>query len=111
VGCTTYPPSPSATVDASATTFAVLTELYCAVTDNEFLTVDESGNPVSFFATSDNWVAAIDLNLSASIEGSVSPLVSLLGPFNGAKAMPAGGTAGTFTAAFGASFDQIRTNL
>jgi hypothetical protein len=111
VGCTTFPPTPSATVDASATTFAVLTELYCAVTAPEFQTVDHTGKPISYFATDDNWAAAVDLNLSASVEGSVSPLVSLLGPFNPARAFPAGGVVGSYTAAIGGSFDQTRTNL
>jgi hypothetical protein len=64
-----------------------------------------------YFNSKDNWVTAVDLYLSTSIEGVASPSVSLLGPFNPVKAVPPGGTTGTFTALFGASFDQTRTNL
>jgi hypothetical protein len=104
-GCTTHPPRPSATADANAINFAVLTELYCAA--SELRGVDNK----PFLASDNNWVALVDLNLSASVEGSVNPIVSLLGPLNLAKAIPVGGSTGTFASVFSGSFDQTRTNL
>jgi hypothetical protein len=119
VGCTSYPPSPSATVNAEEINYAILTELYCATSAPEFQGYPISSNikpdgQGSYFASEDNWVAAVDLFLSASIEGSAGALVSFLGPFNLAKSvptLPTAGSTGSFTAAFGGTFDQTRTNL
>jgi hypothetical protein len=119
VGCTTSPPTSSTTVNAQQVIYSVLTELYCAVTATDFqLKVSELQDGTSapsvqnsYFASADNWVVGVDLYLSASVEASVSPSLSLLGPFNLAKALPAGGTVGSFTSALGGTYDQTRTNL
>jgi hypothetical protein len=120
VGCTTSPPTPSSTVDAQQVIYTIITELYCATkeiptaeAEKRILPGEQLKNQSDiYFASLDNWVVGVDLYLSASIEASVSPSLSLLGPFNLAKAIPpAGGTAGTFTSVFGGSFDQTRTNL
>jgi len=104
-GCTTDLPRPNATVNVGAITYAILTELYCASIELPGV----AGNPS--IASGDNWVAEIDMNLSAQIEASANPVVSLLGPFNLARAVPGGGTVGSFTAAFSGGVDQTRTNL
>jgi hypothetical protein len=104
-GCVSHLPDPNDTVNIDAITYAVLTELYCASKQ----VTGSDGQP--YFASGDNWVALVDLNLSAAIEASANPVVSLLGPFNLARAVPAGGTVGSFTAAFGGTFDVQRTNL
>ena len=119
VGCTTSPPTPSATVNAQQIIYTIVTELYCstkAIPSAEAEKRLQPGEQLTnqddiYFASLDNWVVGVDLYLSASVEASVSPSLSLLGPFNLAKAIPAGGTTGTFTSAFGGSFDQTRTNL
>jgi hypothetical protein len=115
-GCTTYAPTPSTTVDAQQIMYTIISELYCAAL--EIPAADTEPPPgrrlepeKTYFASYNNWVVGIDLYLSASIEASVSPSVSLLGPFTLAKAVPPGGTVGSFTSAFGGSFDQTRTNL
>ena len=115
VGCTTSPPTPSSTVDAEQIIYTIVTELYCAAIDKQLQEpgTDSNGKPdiISYFASDDNWVVGIDLYLSASVEASVSPSISLLGPFNLAKAVPPGGTTGSYTSVFGGSFDQTRSNL
>lgn len=103
--CTTFLPDHIATVNVDAITFAVLTELYCAAKD-----LPDREHP-PYFASDDYWVAAIDMYLSASIEASANPAVSLLGPFNLAKAVPVGGTTGSFTSVFSGSVDETRTNM
>jgi hypothetical protein len=121
-GCTTSPPYPSKTLNVAEINNAILTELYCAAIRLQGINAvniywppppSPPGLPNNlYFNSQDNWVAAIDLYLSASVDGVASPAVSLLGPFNMARSVaPAGGTAGSFTALFGASFDQTRTNL
>jgi hypothetical protein len=105
-GCSTHLPEPNATVNVEAITFALLTELYCA---SDQLPAND-GTP--YFGSSNNWVGLIDLNLSASVEASANPSVSLLGPFNPSRAVaPNGGTTGTFTSLFSSSIDETRTNL
>jgi len=104
-GCATFLPEPNATVNVDAITFAVLTELYCAAK-----TLPGDGQP-PYFASDDYWVAAVDMNLSAAIDASANPLVSLLGPYNLAKAVPVGGTVGSFTTGISGTFDETRTNL
>jgi hypothetical protein len=104
-GCTTLLPEPNATVNVDAITFAILTELYCAAKS-----LPGDGQP-PYFASNDYWIAQIDMYLSASIEASANPLVSLLGPFNLAKATPVGGSTGSFTAGLAGTFDSTRTNL
>lgn len=103
--CTTFLPEHNATVNVDAITFAILTELYCAAKD-----LPDPEHP-PYFASDDYWVAAIDMYLSASIEASANPAVSLLGPFNLAKAVPVGGTVGSFTSVFSGSVDETRTNM
>jgi IPT/TIG domain len=103
--CTTFLPEHIATANVDAITFAILTELYCAAShlkgrENEL-----------YFASDDYWVAGIDMYLSAQIEASANPAVSLLGPFNLAKAIPVGGTVGSFTSVFSGSIDETRTNM
>jgi IPT/TIG domain len=104
--CTTFLPEHNATVNVDAITFAILTELYCAASQ---LTAHDQ--QTLYFASDDWWVAGIDMYLSASIEASANPTVSLLGPFNLAKAAPFGGTVGSFTSVFSGSVDEIRTNM
>jgi hypothetical protein len=105
-GCSTHLPEPNATVNVEAITYAILTELYCA----SIQLPGNDGNP--YFGSNDNWVGVVDLNLSASIEASANPSVSLLGPFNPSRAVaPNGGTTGTFTSVFSSSIDETRTNL
>jgi hypothetical protein len=104
-GCTTFLPEHIATVNVDAITFAILTELYCAASDLK------GREQQLYFASDDFWVAAIDMYLSASIEASANPAVSLLGPFNLAKAVPVGGTTGSFTSVFSGSVDETRTNM
>jgi len=119
VGCTTSPPTPSTTVNAQQIIYTIVTELYCATKEIPSATAEKKLQPGEqltnqadiYFASLDNWVVGIDLYLSASVEASVSPSLSLLGPFNLAKAVPPGGTVGSFTSTFGGSFDQTRTNL
>jgi hypothetical protein len=119
VGCTTSPPTPSSTVNAQQIIYTIVTELYCATKEIPSAEAEKTLQPGQqltnqvdiYFASLDNWVVGIDLYLSASVEASVSPSLSLLGPFNLAKAVPPGGTVGSFTSAFGGSFDQTRTNL
>jgi hypothetical protein len=103
--CSTWLPEHIATVNVDAITFAILTELYCAAND-----LPDREHP-PYFASDDYWVAAIDMYLSASIEASANPAVSLLGPFNLAKAVPVGGTVGSFTSVFSGSVDETRTNM
>jgi hypothetical protein len=105
VGCTTHLPEPNATINVEAITFAILTELYCATSDLK----GPDKNP--YFGSDDNWVVAIDMFLSAQIEASANPAVSLLGPYNLARAVPFGGTVGSFTSVFSGSFDETATNL
>jgi hypothetical protein len=104
-GCSTYLPGPNATINVDAITFAILTELYCAAKELP------GSDRQAYFGSDDKWIALIDMYLSASIEASATPTVSLLGPFNLAKATPVGGTIGTFTAGIGGSFDETRTKL
>jgi len=119
IGCTTSPPTPSSTVDAQQIIYTVVTELYCATKEiptpqagKKLQPGEQPINPSDiYFASLDNWVVGVDLYLSASVEASVSPSLSLLGPFNLAKAVPPGGTVGSFTSVFGGSFDQTRSNL
>jgi hypothetical protein len=112
--CTTSPPSPNAAVNVEEITYAVLSELYCSINDLRYTGEniknpdDERGN--YFLSPADQWIMAIELNLSTAIEGAVNPTVSLLGPFNPSKAVQTGGSTGSFTTAVGASFDQTRTN-
>jgi hypothetical protein len=103
--CSTWLPEHIATVNVDAITFAILTELYCAASDLK------GQEQTLYFASDDYWVAGIDMYLSASIEASANPAVSLLGPFNLAKAVPVGGTVGSFTSVFSGSVDETRTNL
>jgi hypothetical protein len=103
--CTTYPPRPNAKVSVPIIADSVLNELNCAVRDLR------DWNKTYAFNPNDDWTALVDLSLQASIEGSVSPSISLLGPFNSVKATSSGATVGSYTAAFGASFDQTRTSL
>jgi hypothetical protein len=102
-GCTTSPPRPNAAVNAEQITYAVISEFYCAVRNLK-------SQRLQVFNQQDQWILAVELNLSAAIEGSVSPSVSLLGPLNAAKALPTGQTANGFTVALGATLDQTRTN-
>ncbi|HTC06162.1 MAG TPA: hypothetical protein VK749_22335 [Xanthobacteraceae bacterium] len=102
-GCTTSMPRPNAAVNAEQITYAVISEFYCAVQDLR-------DHNFQVFNPKDQWILAVELNLSAAIEGSVSPSVSLLGPLNAVKALPTGQTANSFTTAIGASLDQTRTN-
>ena len=96
-------------MNVDAITFAILTELYCAASD---LKGSEKGSENQlYFASDDYWVAAIDMYLSAQIEASANPAVSLLGPFNLAKAAPVGGTVGSFTSVLSGSVDETRTNM
>jgi hypothetical protein len=104
--CTTFLPDHIATVNPDAITFAILTELYCAATE---LTAHDQ--QTLYFASDDWWVAAIEMSLSAQIDASANAAVSLLGPFNLAKAIPVGGTVGSFTSVASGSVDEIRTNL
>jgi IPT/TIG domain len=104
--CSTFLPDHIATVNPDAITFAILTELYCAATE---LTAHDQRT--LYFASDDWWVAAIEMSLSAQIDASASAGVSLLGPFNLAKAIPVGGTVGSFTSVANGSIDEIRTNL
>ena len=104
--CTTFLPEHIATVNPDAITFAILTELYCAATE---LTAHDQRT--LYFASDDWWVAAIEMSLSAQIDASANAAVSLLGPFNLAKAIPVGGTVGSFTSVASGSVDEIRTNL
>ena len=104
-GCSTYMPSPNATINADAITFAILTELYCAAKELP------GSDLKPYFGSDDKWIALIDMYLQASIEANASPAMSLLGPFNLAKAAPVGGSIGTFSAAIGGSFDETRTKL
>jgi hypothetical protein len=108
-GCTTSPPSPSATINAEQISYAILSEFYCTVQDLQPIKDPQSGEQF-FLNPNDQWILAVELNLSASVEGSVAPSVSLLGPLNPFRAVPTGGTTGSFTTALGASFDQTRTN-
>lgn len=103
--CTTYPPRPNAKVSVPIIADSVLNELNCAVRDLRIEYPNYGFNP------NDTWSALVDLSLQASIEGSVSPSISLLGPFNSVKAISPGATVGSYTAAFGAGFDQTRTSL
>jgi hypothetical protein len=105
VGCTTHLPEPNATINVEAITFAILTELYCATSELK------DKNDFVYFASDDNWVVAIDMFLSAQIEASANPAVSLLGPYNLARAVPFGGSVGSFTSVFSGSFDETATNL
>jgi hypothetical protein len=126
-GCTTTPPRPNAAVNAQQITYAILSEFYCAATekpvpppsqlaysDTVAVPLPTKAPPVTLPATifnpNDQWILALELNLSASIEGSVAPSISLLGPLNAFRAVPTGGTTGTFTTALAGSFDQTRTN-
>jgi hypothetical protein len=105
-GCATYPPAPNATVSVPRIASSILNELNCAVQN-----LRHSRTDLQAFEPNDDWSALMDLSLQASIEGVASPSISLLGPFNSIKAIPAGGTVGSFTGAVGAAFDQTRTNL
>jgi hypothetical protein len=84
-GCTTSPPYPSKTVNAVEINNAILTELYCAAIDlqgntaNTYWKSPAGLNNNLYFNSQDNWVAAIDLYLSASVEGVANPSVSVLG--------------------------------
>jgi hypothetical protein len=117
LGCTTSPPYPSKTLDVVEINNAILTELYCAAirlqgnAANTYWASPQGTPKDLYFNSQDNWVAAVDLYLSASVDGVASPAVSLLGPYNMARAIAPGGTTGSFTALFGASVDQTRTNL
>ena len=82
-GCTTHLPGPNATINVDAITFAILTELYCAAKDLK--STDSAGNWIAYFDSQDNWIGSIDMYLSASIEASASPVVSLLGPLKLSK--------------------------
>jgi hypothetical protein len=103
--CTTFLPEHSATANVDAITFAILTELYCAASDLR------GSEKELYFASDDYWVAGIDMYLQASIDASANPAVSLLGPFNLAKAAPVGGTVGSFTSLVSGSIDETRTNM
>ena len=104
--CSTFLPEHIATVNPDAITFAILTELYCAATE-----LTDHDQQTRYFASDDWWVAAIEMSLSAQIDASANAAVSLLGPFNLAKAIPVGGTVGSFTSVASGTVDEIRTNL
>ena len=80
-------------------------ELYCAAKELP------GSDLKPYFGSDDKWIALIDMYLQASIEANASPAMSLLGPFNLAKAAPVGGSIGIFSAAIGGSFDETRTKL
>src|SRR5262249_34501611 len=103
--CSTHLPEHIETVNVDAITFAILTELYCTASELRGIEND------IYFASDDYWVAGIDMYLSAQIEASANPTVSLLGPFNLAKAVPFGGTVGSFTSVVSGSVDETRTNM
>jgi hypothetical protein len=110
VGCTTSPPTPNATVSVTTISYSILAELYCAVKDLKDKDFQDGYRP---FTDSEKWLATIDLFLSTAIDGSASPSVSVIGPFNLAKSLlpTVAANQNSFTGAVGASFDQTRTNL
>jgi hypothetical protein len=112
-GCASSPPRPDSQVTDEKIVHAVLNELYCAVKlgqnerppDNDPLHYD------GIFSYNEDWVALIDLSLSTALEGSVSPEVTMVAPFNALVSKILGAAASSYNLSIGASVDQTATTL